>query len=140
MNPVNRAAFVDTAFFVGLIDPRDAYADQAHAVADNFGAIQIPLVTTTAVLIEVGNYFARSPHRAQAIKVIESVRASPMWEVVELTHDLIARAEQRYRRFADKNWSLTDCISMEAMADRRIRQVATTDRGFEQAGFDVLMD
>ena len=55
-----------------------------------------------------------------------------------LEEALMGRAEARDRRFADKDWSLTDCISMEVMGRRGIRQVATTDEGFAQAGFSLL--
>jgi predicted nucleic acid-binding protein len=52
---------------------------------------------------------------------------------------LLARAEVRYRRHVDENWSLTDCRSMELMQARGIRDIATTDAGFEQAGFRCLL-
>ena len=56
-----------------------------------------------------------------------------------LDEALLGRAEARYRRYADKDWSLTDCISIEVMGRRSIREVATTDQGFAQAGFEVLL-
>ncbi len=49
------------------------------------------------------------------------------------------RAEERYRRHADKSWSLTDCHAMEVASERRIRDIATTDVGYEQAGFERLL-
>lgn len=52
---------------------------------------------------------------------------------------LVARAEARDRRFADKDWSLTDCLSMEVMSRRGIREVATTDERFSRAGFTLLL-
>jgi len=52
---------------------------------------------------------------------------------------LLLRAEDRYARHGDKNWSLTDCHSMELMRSRGLREVATSDAGFEQAGFRCLL-
>jgi predicted nucleic acid-binding protein len=52
---------------------------------------------------------------------------------------LLSQGESRYRRYHDKSWSLTDCISMELLRQRRLSDVASTDRGFRQAGFRVLM-
>ncbi len=34
---------------------------------------------------------------------------------------------------------MTDCISMEVMLARGLTRVATSDRGFIQAGFDALL-
>ena len=34
---------------------------------------------------------------------------------------------------------MTDCVSMEVMTRRGIREVGTTDQGFAQAGFAVLL-
>lgn len=139
MTSIDPSAFADTAYLIGLIDPRDAHAGAAISLGRRLAAAQVGMVTTTAVLTELANYFARSPARLAAIDVVRAIRASAAWVVVELGPELLARSEARYRQFADKNWSLTDCISMEVMVERRMSRVATTDHGFAQAGFIVLM-
>ena len=56
-------------------------------------------------------------------------------------------AHQKARKVRDallkdhiqKDWSLTDCTSFEVMKERRITEAFTTDKHFEQAGFDILM-
>ena len=40
---------------------------------------------------------------------------------------------------ADKDWSLTDCVSFLVMQDRRLTEALTADRHFEQAGFVALL-
>jgi hypothetical protein len=39
---------------------------------------------------------------------------------------------------ADKNYSLTDCISMQTMRREGITEALTTDKHFEQEGFRAL--
>jgi uncharacterized protein len=39
----------------------------------------------------------------------------------------------------DKEYSLTDCVSMEVMRSRGIREVLTHDRHFAQEGFSPLL-
>ncbi len=61
---------------------------------------------------------------------IERLAASPqLWEVGIRFH-----AER-----ADKEWSLTDCISFLVMRERGITQALAADHHFEQAGFEALL-
>ena len=133
------AAFVDTAYLVALLDPRDSLNGKAVDIAKSLSAKAYTLVTSDAVLLEFANYFSRSPLRAVVIDWINAMRAAEGWEVVPLDRAELSRAEARYRAHADKSWSLTDCICMEVMTARKIREIVTTDAGFAQAGFRVLM-
>jgi predicted nucleic acid-binding protein len=131
--------FVDTAFCVALVNPRDSARELALGLAKKFAAMRPNLITTDAVLIEIGNYFCRSSLRIPAIDLVEGIRSNKTWHVEPLSSDVLLRAQSRYRRARDKNWSLTDCISMEVMQARGVREIATTDRGFAQAGFKPLL-
>lgn len=137
--PPQRTVFVDTAYLVGLIDPRDSFQARAREIAAEFGRSGVRAITTDAVLVEVGNYFCASNLRRAAGAWVSTIRADGRWEVVSLDPTTLLAAEARYRRFDDKNWSMTDCISMEVMERRRIREVATSDSGFSQAGFTILL-
>ena len=44
-----------------------------------------------------------------------------------------------YELRPDKEWSLVDCASMLICEKRGIRRVLTSDRHFEQAGFEILL-
>jgi len=134
---VKNSAFVDTFFLIALLETSDAHHKRARALSKSLGKTK--LLTTDAVLIELGNYFARSSLRVEAIEWIRAIRAHAEWEVVPLDAALVARGEDRYRRYSDKSWSLTDCISMEVMKQRGLREVATSDGHFTQAGFQILI-
>ena len=43
-----------------------------------------------------------------------------------------------YEARPDKGYSLTDCISMQAMRREELTDVLTNDRHFEQEGFRAL--
>jgi predicted nucleic acid-binding protein len=131
--------FIDSAFLIALLRLRDEHHQPAKALAARLAEDGRLLVTTDAVVLEFANFFARLPARTKAIATVGSIRADPGWRVERLEEALMGRAQSRYRRFADKDWSLTDCISMEVMGRRGIREVATTDQGFAQAGFAVLL-
>ncbi|HTY50881.1 MAG TPA: hypothetical protein VMB48_14420 [Steroidobacteraceae bacterium] len=43
-----------------------------------------------------------------------------------------------YRRYSDHRFSFTDCTSIVVMRELGISEVLTTDRNFQEAGFQVL--
>jgi predicted nucleic acid-binding protein len=44
-----------------------------------------------------------------------------------------------YKRRLDKGYSLTDCISMEAMREEGLTRILTHDAHFAQEGFIILL-
>jgi uncharacterized protein len=131
--------FVDTGYFVALLNRRDALHNQAVALARTWQKKRRSFVTTDAVLIELANFFARTSMRGTALQTIRKLRTAPGWMVEQLSAPLLARSEKRYGAHPDKAWSLTDCISMEVMMDVGSKEAATPDRHFAQAGFRPLM-
>jgi predicted nucleic acid-binding protein len=136
---VSWEVFIDSAYMVALIDPGDSYAAEARVLTAALSSQRHRLVVTDAVFVEVLNYVCRTRYRQDTAELISGIRQDPAWEVVHATSPLIQSAEERYRRHHDKSWSMTDCLSMEVMTQRGILEVATTDRGFAQAGFKVLL-
>lgn len=134
-----RRVLVDTSYFVALMDARDDLHPLALQVGQRLAADRAELLTTDAVLLELGNYFSRSPLRPFATRWIREVRAARGWEVVPVERPVLLRAEARYAAHADKRWSLTDCHSMEVMHARGLREIATADAGFAQAGYRCLL-
>ena len=131
--------FVDTSYFVALLDPRDDAYHAAVELAKKLAARRAHLLTTDGVLMELANYFSRGPLRRHAIDLVAATRADEGWTVVPIDRPSLLRAEARYRAHADKSWSVTDCMSMDVMSTRRVREIATLDSGFTQAGFRVLL-
>lgn len=60
--------FVDSGFVIALINQRDQYHQQALELADRFEGY--PLLTTDAVLLEIGNALSRN-YKQEAADVIE---------------------------------------------------------------------
>jgi predicted nucleic acid-binding protein len=131
---------VDTGYLVALINQKDSLHTQAKALAHTWEKCGCQLLISDGVLIEFANFFARSPLRMLALTWIRRIRSgAPGWIVDRLTPQRIERAEARYGSHPDKSWSLTDCLSMEAMLDHGSKEAATPDRHFVQAGFQILM-
>lgn len=130
------ATFVDTFFVIAYINEEDEFHEQARALAPVY--LQQRLVTTEAILLEIGNGLARR-FKADAIGVIQDFKAADNVEIVNVTPGLFDRGFDLYRRFEDKQWGLVDCISFMVMRERGITDALTFDQHFTQAGFNALM-
>lgn len=128
--------FIDTAYIIALINRRDKYHLQAQNLARQYA--HTPLVTTDAVLLEVGNALAQH-FRAEAVVVIEQFLKTPEVEIVHLTPQRFTSAFAIYKKYVDKEWGLVDCISFAVMREKGIQQALTSDHHFAQAGFTALM-
>lgn len=128
--------FIDTLFIVALVNRRDQYHRQALDLADQYN--EWPLLTTDAVLLEVGNALARN-HKQEAVAIIERLLAAVEIQIVRMAPDLFARAFAIYKQHQDKSWGLVDCISFVAMRETKVNRALTFDRHFVQAGFECLM-
>ena len=131
-----RDVFADTSFYVALLNVRDAFHDKAIDFARGFSG---GVVTTEFVLVELGNYLARSAQRMKFVKLVEDLRHRPSTRIWPLSTDLLDTALAVYARRPDKAWSLTDCTSFAVMEQLGLTEALTADRHFEQAGFAVLL-
>jgi uncharacterized protein len=131
--------FADTFYWIALANP----ADDAHqaAKAFDFGNPEAALVTTDEVLIEFLNYFAGAGERKRRIVVgmFEEAMTHAAIEVLPQTRPSLLRGLDLYKARSDKSYSLTDCISIMTMRERKITDVLTHDRHFAQEGFKVLL-
>ena len=131
--------FLDAAYAIALSVPKDSYHKRAVLLADELEASKTRLVTTRAVMLEIGNALSKQRYRHAAVKLLLSLEADPNVTIVPLSEDLYAQAFRLYRERPDKDWGLTDCISFIAMQGRKITEALTTDEHFQQAGFRALL-
>jgi predicted nucleic acid-binding protein len=131
--------FLDTAYAIALSSPNDQFNPQAIALAEQLEARGSRLVTTRAVLLEIGNALSKQRYRQAAVQLPDSLEADLTVEIVPLSEPLYARAMQLYRERLDKDWGLTDCVSFVVMQDRGLSEALTTDEHFQQAGYRALL-
>jgi predicted nucleic acid-binding protein len=128
--------FVDTAYFVALLNPDDSYHSRT---LESFNESSRRLVTTEFVLLELGNYFSRRSNRHLVRPFWRSLLDEETATVVPVSVPLLERALDLYHARQDKEWSLVDCTSFIIMEDLGIHEVLTTDQHFEQAGFTRVL-
>jgi len=131
--------FLDTSFAVALSSSKDHHHAQAVALARDLERQGSQMVTTRAVILEIGNSLSRKRHRSQGVALLEFLETDPRVEIVPVAEDLYRKGFEIFRRRHDKEWSLVDCMSFVVMQDRRLLESLTTDDHFRQAGFRALL-
>lgn len=131
--------YVDTAALVALAHKRDAFHKKAVLVYKKLLNQNTRFITTNAVLLEVGNTFSRSSQRPFALALYRLVNKSRQWEVLPVDGKWFSEGMKLFEQRNDKDWSLTDCIGIVAAEAHGVKDVFTSDRHFQQAGFKILL-
>jgi predicted nucleic acid-binding protein len=136
---VKTDVFLDTSHLVALASTRDEYHQRAIEFAQATAAAGRRVVTTEAVLLEVGNSLARRRYRQGAVALLRSLTTDVNASVESITATLFHRGLDLYETRTDKEWGLVDCLSFIVMWDRGLTEALTSDEHFEQAGFIALL-
>ena len=89
--------------------------------------------------MEVADALAESEFRGRVREFILHLRRTAASEIVPASRELLDRALDLYHQHADKEWTLTDCVSFVIMRERNVTDALTGDKHFEQAGFTALL-
>jgi len=119
---------------IALINQADQYHTQALQLATTYQ--DYPLVTTDAVLLEIGNALARIA-RVEAVAILRYFQTASEVTIVSLTAVRLSQALMLYEQYQDKTWGLVDCVSFVVMQEFGLDCVLGFDRHFQQAGFTL---
>lgn len=134
-----RRVFADTLYWVGIALPQDRWNRRALDVYESLGDVQP--VTTDSVIVEFLAALAGSGtyYRRQASAIARRIISEENSIVIPQTREVLLAGLDLYERRADKGYSLTDCISMNACRAEGITEILTNDHHFTQEGFSVLI-
>jgi predicted nucleic acid-binding protein len=133
-----KAVFADSHYWIARVKPGDQWADAAKAARSSLGDVII--VTTDEVLTEFLTALSRGDRmRKQAAKMVRAIMGNPNVRVIPQTRDSFLKGLALYENRSDKEYSLTDCISMNVMRTESLVEVLTHDHHFEQEEFTVLI-
>lgn len=132
------AVFADTFYWIAITNFQDLAHERARAFT--LAATPAALCTTEEVLTEYLNYFAAwgSNFRRKASINVQNMLESRTVHVVPQSSASFSAGLNLYCARLDKEYSLTDCISMETMRQEGITDVLTNDAHFAQEGFRAL--
>lgn len=129
-----KAVFADTFYWVALTNPTDPYHRQVLARSDDI--VSTTIFTTDGVLTEFLTFFAENTHwRTRAGQTVRALFNAPDVRITPESRSTFLSGLDLYCARSDKGYSMTDCISMQAMRREGLMHVLTNDRHFEQEGF-----
>ncbi len=129
--------FADTFYWVALINKKDNWHQRVIEVTSTLKNVEI--VTTDEVLIEVLNFLsAIVPLRRRTVQFVDDIMQNPHIKVIPQNRESFLEGFNLYRHRLDKEYSLTDCISMTVIQRLKINEVLTHDTHFKQEGLIIL--
>jgi predicted nucleic acid-binding protein len=131
--------FADAVYWVALAHRKDQWHARAVQVSRQLGATT--LVTTDEVLQEFLNHFSAygGQVRSQVARTVRDLLNSPNTEVIPQSRQTFLLGLGLYEARLDKEYSLTDCISMATMRQEGISEILTHDIHFAQEGYTLLL-
>jgi predicted nucleic acid-binding protein len=130
----------DTFYWVALINSQDNWHQRAREVTSSLKSVE--LVTTDEIFVEVLNFQSAQgvKMRRRTVEFIDDLLQNPRLQVIPQNRESFLQGFELYRRRPDKEYSLTDCISMTVMQRLKISEVLTHDNHFKQEGFIILFN
>jgi predicted nucleic acid-binding protein len=130
-----KGLFVDTAGWMACADASDPAHKRSAAARDGWLEEGGLLVTTDYIADETLTLLRLRLGLRAAENWWHQVDSSShlRWEFVSLTR--ADKARGWFFRYADKEFSFTDCTSFVVMRELKLQEALTTDHHFAQAGF-----
>jgi uncharacterized protein len=134
-----RVVFVDTLYWIAITLPHDQWKEPCQRARAELGNVR--LITTDEVLTEFLAALSAggSNIRRQAAKMVRAILNNPNVKVIPQSRDSFLKGLELYENRPDKEYSLTDCISMNAMRNESVSEVLANDHHFSQEGFTTLI-
>jgi uncharacterized protein len=131
--------FIDTGFAIALCVRRDKFHNKAALLASEIERTGTQLVTTHAVILEIGAALSKLDIRADSAVLMRSLLTDASVQVLSSDAVRMHKALGLFEQRPDKEWSLCDCTSFVVMQELGITQALSTDHHFDQAGFTALL-
>lgn len=131
--------FLDTSYAIALSSETDEHHQKAFALSEELEKNKTKIITTRAVLLEVGNFLSKVRYRQAAVALLESFEFDKNVKIIEISKDLYEKAFKLFKSRNDKDWGLIDCLSFAVMKEGNLTDALTADEHFRQAGFKILL-
>jgi predicted nucleic acid-binding protein len=124
--------FVDTSFFVALLDPRDENHTRAVGALEGFENRRLNdlLLTTNNVVLETITVARYEAGHALAVRVGELLYGEKLARLHRTSADEEGAAFAYLKKYEDKEYSAVDCLSFVVMEKFGIGEALAFDSDF----------
>jgi uncharacterized protein len=129
--------FVDTSAWIALLVRNDQYHSAALAIQSRLEKEKAQLLTSDYVVDETVTWLRYRIGHLAAVAFWETTLRSKLIDIASINRELLDRSWTIFRKYADQQFSLTDCTSFALMQSRHVRRVFTFDSHFAFMGFDL---
>jgi len=129
---------VDAFYWIALLNPRDQWHARVLAFAATLDAYHF--YTTDEMLTEFLPFYstANPTGCTRAVSFVRAILDDEDITVIPQTRAGFRHALDLYAARPDKQYSLTDCHSMQVMRREGLNDVLTNDHHFIQEGFHIV--
>jgi uncharacterized protein len=123
--------FVDTGAWYASFVPKDEDYSAARAwLRGN----KEPLLTTDYVVDELLTLLKANDEFKRALELGRSLLEQRLARLARVTDEDLTLAWKAFQKYADKEWSFTDCVSYAVIERLGIKKAFAFDRHFRQFG------
>lgn len=130
---------MDTAGLIALGNKQDSFHEKSWGIQQKLVLGNTNFICSDFIIAEFCNAFSKVKLRETAIKMIKSIYESERWEIAPVSDSLMLKSFNLFEQMQDKEWGLVDCSSIILSRERKLSMIFTTDKHFEQAGFEILL-
>ena len=130
--------FLDTGAFVGLFNPKDKCHEKARAIFHNIQKRGWSVYTSDYVLDETLTLVKNRSHAGIAIQSGQAIMTSKRMIRIHMNPDLFEGAWHIFQKYADQDFSFTDCSTMAVMKELDIKHIFTFDTTLADVGGYLL--
>ncbi len=130
--------FADTSALYAAIDARDAHHRDTAALIRQLAQAGRMIVISDYIVAETLNLAVARRGRVVADRLLQLLETSSGLRMEWIGPERFLAAKAFFRKYADHDYSFTDCTSFVVMTELKIRDALTSDQHFAEAGFRVL--
>jgi predicted nucleic acid-binding protein len=129
---------IDTGGFAAIYNVKDQHHEAGQAIWRSAIQHRWTLLTTNYVVAETIVLLRVRAGHAAAVRFGDDVFATPVVRTIGVTPGHEADAWMLFKKFADQDFSFTDCTSFAVMRDVGIHNVFAFDHHFSIMGFERI--
>lgn len=130
--------FIDTSAWVGLLNAGDQHHADARKIWKKILDDRMDIYTSDYVVDETLTLLRRRAGTELAAKFAGKLKNGFFMNLVFVSEDDFWKARDMFIKFADRDFSFTDCVSFVLMEKYKVRKSFAYDRHFQAMNFEPL--